>query len=541
MTKDYVITFKESGNPLQDIIQPTQKRIGYIDGKVPILPIYFYRYMGIHGTDSHSQDNYDNELFELDEQLKGAFAGYVRIEQSIPMPKSKELETFQPYVGKFVSNSNFPLKEHVLQLYQEAGVFRTNPRKSRIQQSYQQIMELYLQNESNVNVSKIENFALKMMIWVNRYYPLLFTSAEITAIPKIIFYGDVKTHEAYFLFLISLIGADVLYIHSDVSKDNLFDELDSRGQYSKKHLLQATLPLRAFPTTDKRIRRETVAFQASQEIDEMLYGDDLGIYKAGQYDSGDTKAVTLKTTHDEMKILWEEKAKIRPEFQVKNNTVYVPNVFVKVNGTYEDMDEYWEEIYTLKDAEMSLFLPNVDFTPVFYSRQQMYSTVFLLNAEGVFDLPSVLKDPVYPLGHLRDSTQHFILNKINELIVSNPFIAPMNVDLKVKILMTILTMGGDFLRLVEAFDYTGDIPKLVTFVNKRENFTDSDMILLTFFNVIGADIVIYTPTNFKNVEQWLSSDVFDVHQLPSVQFDTVMPERKAKSKKGFLQRLLNRN
>lgn len=540
MKSEFVVSFKESKQPLKDMLIPIQKRIGYMEGATPIIPIYFYRYVGINGLEPYQQDAYYNEIYELEEQLKEHSIGYIRLESSIAMPNNEEIAPISHLLGQAQQTSHNSLVSHMMNLLKDSRMFMTSRIYHQIEQAFLQLLMLYTENEWNANSSKIENFCLKMMVWLKRYYPQLFKKDDLSDVPKVIFYGDIKSHEAYFITFLAFIGIDVLFIHTDKSKDQYFFQIDSKNIYSRRIELPSQSSILPFPIIDKRVRKKTVAYEASQQIDSFLYGDDVGIFKARQYEEGTTKPITLKTTYDEMKILWNEESKIRPEFRVKNNTVYVPNFFVKINGTYQDIDDYWDEIYELADAEHTVLLKEVGFAPIRYTRQELYSTVFLLNQEGLVDKSALIQHSVYPLGYLKDTTQDFIIAKINELILSDMLLKEMDIDLKVKILMTIITMDSSFLRLVESFDYTGRIPKIIVYDYKRDNFSESDIILLAFFNLIGADILIFTPTNYNNIEQWIKRDYFDIHQLPSVQFDVDLPERKPKKSKGFFQRLFNR-
>jgi len=78
--------------------------------------------------------------------------------------------------------------------------------------------------------------------------------------------------------------------------------------------------------------------------------------------------------------------------------------------------------------------------------------------------------------------------------------------------------------LVEIFDYPGDIPKLIFYDGTKDVFSDEDAIIIAFLNLFGIDIVIFTPTNYNNIELKLKHDLLDVHQLPSVHLDLKAPD-----------------
>lgn len=540
MRSNYVVSLKETRNPLEDIMVPVDKRIGYIEGQTPVIPIYFYRLLGVEGDEENDLNIYRNELFRLDEQLnqKGC---YVRFDGPILTPQNNEMSYFKNFIGSNLTQDKVALRKQGISLFFNSRIFYGHSLYRSIHLALQQVLELFLKNESFVNTSKMETFVVKMLIWLQRILPKLFPTSQIPKdIPKIIFYGDIKAHEIYFLIFLSLIGMDVLYIHTEPAKEQRFSQIDPSDTFSRKMEYPNSFPLEPFPLEEKRVRKKTVTYEAKEEIESFLYGEDVGLFKTRQYEEGLTKPITLRTTHDEMKILWHEEAKIRPEFQVENDTVFVPNLFVKVSGTYPVLEEYWNELFELKSTVNTVFKEKVDFTPITYSRQEMYSTSFVLDENELIDKEKLFKHPLYKLSYLNQTVQDFIVSKMNELIKSDMFLQEMTTDLRVKILMTIITMDKEFLRLVESFDFTGKVPKIVVYDNKPDNFTETDIILLCFFNLVGADILIYTPTNYNNIEAWINPNYFDVHQLPSVQFDLEMPRELPKLRTSFFKKLFKR-
>ncbi|QCR32439.1 YceG family protein [Lysinibacillus sp. SGAir0095] len=540
MSSNYIVSLKETRNPLEDILVPAEERIGYISEKTPVIPIYFYRILGVEGEEENDFNLYKNELFRLDEQLTN-YGRYVRFDGPILTPQNNEMSYFKNFIGTSLTQDIPALKKQGLSLFFNSRIFYGHSHYAAIHKSLQQVLDLFLKNESFVNTSKVETFVVKILIWLQRILPKLYPTNMIEKdIPKIIFYGEIKAHEIYFLIFLSLMGMDVLYIHTEPVKEQRFSQIDPTETFSKIMVYSNSFALEPFPLEAKRVRKNTVTFEAKEEIEGFLYGEDVGIFKTRQFESGSTKPITLRTTHDELKILWYEDAKVRPEFQVKNEIVSVPNLFVKVSGTYPQIEEYWKELFELKSTANTVFKEKVDFTPVTYSRQEMYSTSFIFDANGLIEKEKLFKHPLYKFSYLNQTVQDFMVGKMNELIKSDMFLQEMTNDLRIKILMTIITMDKEFLRLVESFDFTGKVPKIVVYDHKPDNFTESDIILLCYFNLVGADILIYTPTNYNNIEAWINQNYFDIHQLPSVQFDMEIPKELPKEKTSFLKRFFKR-
>ncbi len=245
-----------------------------------------------------------------------------------------------------------------------------------------------------------------------------------------------------------------------------------------------------------------------------------------------------------MKILWGEPAKLRPEFKIKNKKVYVPNLFAKINGVKEDLASYWLDLKTFSSAPNTRLIENVPFAKISYSKQELYQTDYLLNEQGLFDETKVMKSQHYKFGYLKEHLQHFLIVKINELLASEMFLANVDEKFKLKIIMTILTMDDALIKLIEVFDYPQEIPKVIIYDHEKETFSENDAILLAYFNLIGLDVVIFTPTNYKTIEHQIKPSLLDVHQLPFVKYDLELPLLSNIStilphKPGLLSRFFN--
>lgn len=539
MNKGFSVEMAESNNPLADILIPLKNRVGYVSGypSVSVVPIYFYRYLGIPGLDVSNQNDYYNQLYHLDKTLLKHISGYLKIEHPISMPNNNEIQSVVEKIGRGVPTSTRNLKELIVSQIVQSGalyVFRSSIYNENIKVAFEQVMELYMRNEQQINESKVENFAIKLIVWLKRYVNDLFKESTPTDVPKVLFYGEIKRHEIYFLTLLALIGCDVIFINSDIQKDKPFMDFGNELQFIKRIELPEIQPLEKFPITERAMQKNTVAYNASQEIETVLYGAEVGLFKAWQYDSGYTKPVMLKTTYDELKILWHEVAKVRPEFNVIDEKVYVPNLFAKVNGTHEDLKSYWGDIYSLVDAEHTVLFKQLPISPINYTKQEMFSTAFFFTRDGYLDKEALVKSPLYKLGYLKNTIQDFILSKINELIQENIFLQKADDKLRLKILMTVITMDNELLRLIETFDYTGKVPKIIVYSGERDVMSEEDSILLAFFHLIGADIAIFTPTNYQNLEHWIRPEYFTYHQLPGVHFDMIyQPKSLQEAKNGL--------
>lgn len=542
------VVLKDSNNIFEDILIKRNKRQDYVQGIKSVYPVYFQRYIGIDGGED--PDLYYNNIFLLDKKLKTSGVSYIKFENSIPMASSEEISTV---LSEFQNRNVICDVKNIDTFIKKVLTLKCFPvcpgedvNKLNIK-AFREIITLFVEKEEKVNPSRLQNFTIKLIAWLNRYISQLYKASDGEDNYKLMYYGDIKIHEILLLFYLSKLGADIVFIHSDFKGDYGFLHLDGRQEFSKLTQLKMSKPLEEFPKSEKILRKSTIAFNASQEIQEVIYGSaDTGLFKPWQFENGRTVPVCLKTTYDELKLLWKEPSKIRPEFNVLKDVVYVPNLFVKINGVYEDINAYWNDYRFFIEGSNTCSITSVPFTKINYTNQEMYSLTFVLNGNKLLDRDKLFNCKLYKLGYLKNSLQNFIINKINELFQCRIFKREIDDKFKLKIIMTIINMDSSILRLIEKFDFTGDVPKLVIYSNSREGFSQEDIIIIGFLYIVGMDIAIFTPTNYNNIEASIKESIFDVHQLPSVAFDLNIPNLeslksifKSQGRKSFISKLLD--
>ncbi|WP_461205800.1 YceG family protein [Clostridium sp. DL1XJH146] len=528
-----------------EIKLPTEKRGGYLQGSNPIVPVYFYRYIGLEEGEL-AQEEYSNKIYLLDKEFEKQEYNYIKFIDRIPSPSNSELGKIINIIDRIFKGKTTVDVEYILNevyrnklLPQSSNVSLNNSFKYALME----VFNMYLANE-NPNVSKTKNLLVKFIVWINKYSKNLFKNIKADSLdvhnPKILYYGEIKYTEVYLLIYFSRIGCDVLYLNTEYKSDDIFARIDKEEQYTVLQKNEISRSLMAFPTEEKIIRKSTVAYNASNEIQEMLFNPDTGMYKPWQFQEYNTIPVTLKTTFEEIKILWSEEARIRPNFKIANNTVYVPNLFSKINGTYTDLSKYWSVLSELSAADDTYFIEKLPFSRVNYTREDVFSLAYVLNRDGTVDKEKLIKNKFYNYSHLKNSLQDFIISKINEVIKSNYFCREVDNKFSLKILMTILNMQDDILNLIQKFDFPHYIPKVIVYVNDKSDFSEEDIITLVLLNIIGIDVLVFAPTNYNNIENHIKQYAFDVHQLEDFKLDLPLNLNK-KEPKSFFSKIFKMN
>jgi len=541
------INLKRSIDIFKDIKLSITDRGGYIVGNNPIIPAYFYRYIG-QETSEFEDLEYNNKIYLLDKELENSNCNYIKFIEQIEQPLNNESELIINVISNIFKKVTTLDKEVIFDGIKNNKLLPqvlNGSALNTIEYAFREVFGMYLKNE-NANLTKTKNFLAKLIIWINKYSKTLFKNIPREGFfninPKILYFGEIKAAEVYMLIFFSMVGCDVLFINSDYKADDIFVFIDREELYTKLQKNSYSVERGSFPKEEKVVRKATVAYEASNEVEELLFTPDSGLYKPWQFEMFNTIPVTLKTTFDEVSILWNEESRIRPNFKIANNTVYIPNIFAKVSGTYEDISKYWSYINNLKKTQNSYFISKVPFSEVNFTREEVFSFAYVINEDGTVDKEKLVKSKFYKFSYMKDCTQDLIIQKINELIKSDYFCNDVDNKFTLKIIFTILNLQDEILRLIQNFDFPHAIPKLIVYANDRSEFSKEDIITLLLLNLIGMDIIILVPTGYNNIENYIKRGVFDIHKLPSYKLDLQLNETDNKKElKSIFSRIFKQN
>lgn len=272
---------------------------------------------------------------------------------------------------------------------------------------------------------------------------------------------------------------------------------------------------------------ETIAYSASNEINKILHDEDSGFFQPWQCISYNTIPNTLKTTLDELFILWDKEARLRTGFALSKGNVYIPNIFSIISGTDPSFEEYWKKVELLKNKkEEVVFISKIPLSKENiasnyakkYDELKADKDLFLDN--GLFNIDRVKQLDFYNFQHLRLNLQDILLNKINQIInIEGFFKFEISEELKFKLLFATLTMDASFISLIQKFDYPFKIPKVVIFDGEKTVFSHFDIFLLAFLYLIGLDIVILSPAGYVNLENFVDEKWYVTHSLKVLRDD----------------------
>ena len=483
----------------------------------------FYRVIGVE--DSH---NYNNILKTLNDRIEEYKDITLLFENSIPM--LGEMELIQYIYNELNTMDITNMQAQDIVLFDDENINRI------FLESLDYIIPLSIKNENFFNENIRNNFITKLIVWTYSFVKNINFNSDFN--PKCIYYGQISRHEIYFLIMLHLMDFDVVYINP--LKEEFFEEIDT-DKLSELKMSMNIEPLETFKDRAAKGNTidnvETITKQIERDINETLFAD-TGIYKPWQYRSGYTKRILLDTILEDIYIYWNEPAKLRTGFRVENNVVSVPCFFYKIDGQFINDFEFQRLVKFCTESKNTLFFNDGRISSMNEESDDMYSLMFCQLSDGTFDIEEVKKTSIYRFGKYSNEVQNLILNKFNEIIVKKD-IFNINLD-KEKILRffaLVLSMDEQIIRIIDNFDFTGNVPKLVVYLNNEDEICELMTMLLGYLNNIGIDIVIFNPSGLFNINNIIKNTIVKVMRLEQMNY-TSNYGRLIKLKKIMISKIL---
>ena len=487
----------DSQNIFQDILLPLSQRQ---ENR------YFYQLIGVPDNDKE----YFNELYFLDKRLQEE-KSYVKFENQIPLIDISQVvkEIREVFTFKDLTQIDFVFKK----CFSYINDFQTEEIKKYFQKHFLDICKdwfIETNRAKKITFDMAVNFGVKMLCWTTEVYGTLFSNST-DKIPKVLYYGNIKDQEVYFLEFLFNVGCDILYINTENKKKKKLDLI------SKKKLYNNFCKLQPFPTKEQIVPQETSGLKAQKEVESDYYSED--VVRPFQFQDYKTKTVPLKFSYEELWNLWEADANVRPGFKTIGNEVYIPTICCKINGIENDKD-FEDKLEKLSDRENCIVYNSCK---LFHNQ-----SINILNGygtdipfrerlkrfykNGIFQIEEFKNSSCYRYRHLRKSIQDRILTfALNKDVSSFN-----NQDWEnwSKCFGVLLNLGDEILNLWQQFDYGFQVPKVIIYHNDEIYFNEYDRILIKLLWYLNFDILVFSPVGYCDIEDLFKEDeVLNVFQL----------------------------
>ncbi len=508
----------------EDVMTSHERRViknGGVFSKGCGIPVYC---AAVIGYDDDAV--YNNMLLNFKEGFAGQKKQLIFIEKPLNNPTPDEVKA----LGSVTRSSTSDMIDALALLIKLNG----DPQRTALAQlALKETLNSLFRGNQNV----VYNYGTKFITWLYRCTQGRKYAVNYEDIPLILYYGDISKSEMYFLIFMSKCGFDVVYISPDKKNLDCVKNDNPEGRM-QAFALPLSKPSGKYPDKPVKVKVATVAYSAERELDTMLYGGDTGIYRNFQFPNSQT--MTLKTTYDEIGILWKQESKFRTGFSTSGNLVCVPNIFAKISGVNNgDENAYWDEIRERLTPETRLIIKK----PVQQENGALDLSVYRnYYRNGKIDAEKLKTSNLNRYSYLPERIQDLLMYKLQETVESG-FLKLEGDDLMCGVIHYGLSLDKEFLKMLQRFDFTKQIPKIIYIDTIEDTFTVEECIRLVLCNIIGFDILIYTPTGYRNLETYVKNDAFEEHTMNQFLYNLEVPRFRIPTEEknvGFFGRLFRK-
>lgn len=368
-------------------------------------------------------------------------------------------------------------------------------------------------------LSRLVVSAVYLLCWIRRYQSALFGGYREGDVACFVLMGGCRNaHDVLYPLFLSLLPVDVLILAPDLNRPCVLKDerlLELTGKES--------LPVMKFPRDAGTLQVRTVASHAESDLNDMLYADS-GIYRNRQFSRAES--MTLRTTYDELFILWDQELKYRSGFDTVDQTVTMPVLYAKVSGVEKGMtDAYWQKIKQLlgKDTHLVRQMPML--APC--SANPFQALAVKSVRDGMLKRSVLREHRQYPFGIMREELQQHIMDKLQLMLDRRLIKGMFENGVEYTVVATVLNMDKALLRLLQSFDFTRKNPKLVCINTDDHGASLEDAILITFLNLVGFDVALFVPTGYLTIEPYLNDNYPVEHQAGDYLYDLTVPDFNA--------------
>ncbi|WKT75898.1 YceG family protein [Lysinibacillus fusiformis] len=478
------------------------------------------------------------------------------------LSQNQNIHILSEELNKHIEQKDFQAIQHILSQHQQTPKGLTINRLVAMMYGYQlipkhddsimnrhlqlttiKVIELFQHQQSlGLLSNEFRRFLIDLVKWLKNHWIQWAKALKPTDdFPKVVWYGEATVSQRYFLLLLMELGCDVLIFHP--AKVDEFAELDPTDAFSVSYSYTSQTTLQPFP--DKpRDRQATVGYRSSQHFEQLMHDQQSGVYRPWQFKDFMPRSLTLRMTYDDIFIYAKEKALVRPQFDINGNEVVIPVIFAKISGVSSQREEYWHLMHQLLINPQTIFVQEFPFTKTSKANFHFHYKHCLVNGE--LSVERIIQSDWWQYGELSLELQQAIAHTIKTSCEQPMLKQQPNetlYDLQLFLFKQLTMIPQEILRLLQSFDYSQEIPKIVLYQTPQQPaLSREDIALLAFLNRFGMDIVFYNPTGQLDLEKHLQEDIYDVHRLEHMLFDLPYeePQQQKTAPDKIIKKLFNR-
>lgn len=251
---------------------------------------------------------------------------------------------------------------------------------------------------------------------------------------------------------------------------------------------------------------KTKANKAEEQIHKLL-SDNKSIHRPWGLVKNSLVNRTLDCTASEVKIIYVNNSNVRPGFEIVDNIVFLPNLFVKFSGI-DDNTKYFQKFSDLKSQSNTFIYEN--FKGFCDGAINDFDLSPYINIDGTIKKELILQSDNFKFSFLRREYQILIVDKIETIIKNKKdlFISRAANLSDEEILYLLLNVDIRLITAFNEFDFSLKPPAIIIENNKKSRVTRRQAVSLILLNQLGFDIIAISGNGFADIENVLSDELY---------------------------------
>lgn len=396
---------------------------------------------------------------------------------------------------------------------------------------------------------------------------------------KCIYFGKIDRISVYFLILLYRMMCDVIYICPSDKYEEVFEKydydmlskvvksdklVDNIEKYNLQYISKKGIELRKI--------KSTASYVQESVYDNLFKNKEL--YYTNQFIDYEVAPLLFEGVIPDFYNTFVNDVRFREGFKVneETKTVFFSHFFTEVQGVQKDYEEYVKLVRHLLKAKNTIFFIEKEYDKVLLdenikeskrnreifleknifmindeiiTRRMFYFSelAFTVNEDGTYNLEDIKKVSFYNLRNLKEKTVSYIFKVFNE-VISTPLVF-FNKDLsfleKTKLLFLMLLVNPLVYKLLERFDYTNSVPKIVIYLDNQDELKENMCQVLTILSMLGIDIVILSPNGKSGLDKYINQNAYTtllLDEFKGIDLMDILNTEIKEEKEGFFSMIL---
>lgn len=396
---------------------------------------------------------------------------------------------------------------------------------------------------------------------------------------KCIYFGKIDRISVYFLILLYRMMCDVIYICPSDKYEEVFEKYDydmlSKVVKSDKlvdNIEKYNLQYISKKGVELRKIKSTASYVQESVYDNLFKNKEL--YYTNQFIDYEVAPLLFEGVIPDFYNTFVNDVRFREGFKVneETKTVFFSHFFTEVQGVQKDYEEYVKLVRHLLKAKNTIFFIEKEYDKVLLdenikeskrngeifleknifmindeiiTRRMFYFSelAFTVNKDETYNLEDIKKVSFYNLRNLKEKTVNYIFKVFNE-VISTPLVF-FNKDLsfleKTKLLFLMLLVNPLVYKLLERFDYTNSVPKIVIYLDNQDELKENMCQVLTILSMLGIDIVILSPNGKSGLDKYINQNAYTtllLDEFKDIDLTDILNTEIKEEKEGFFSMIL---